>query len=347
MCVTNIEITLHNLLTSLLKFLPPETAHNLTIRGLKLGLAKFVRRDQHPPNSGVVLKNSKLNLPNRIGLAAGFDKNAEVFNAMLRLGFGFIECGTVTPEPQSGNPLPRIFRLSEDQGVINRLGFNNHGLDKFVRNLALSTERIGPVGANIGANKASVEAGDASKDYVTGIKAVWPYADYITLNISSPNTPGLRNLQFVEELKSLLEQVGKVGSSLCEREKFRPLFLKIAPDMDDESIEQIARVSLDAPYLHGLVVSNTTVSRPGSLSSRYSEESGGLSGKPLTALSTEILKAVASEVGDRLDLIGVGGIFDAEDLQTKLDAGAQAVQLYTGLTFRGFDLIDELVKSEC
>ena len=346
MCVTDIEITLHNLLTSLLQLFPPETAHNLTIRGLKLGLAKFVPRGQSPPNPRVVLKNSKLNLPNRIGLAAGFDKNAEVFNAMLRLGFGFIECGTVTPEPQSGNPSPRIFRLSEDQGVINRLGFNNHGLDKFARNLALSTERTGPVGANIGANKASVEAGEASKDYITGMKAVWPYADYITLNISSPNTPGLRNLQFVDELKNLLEQVGLVASSLCQSEKFRPLFLKIAPDMDDTSIEQIARVSLEAPYLHGLVVSNTTVSRPSSLSSRYTEELGGLSGKPLMTLSTEILQAVACEVGDRLDLIGVGGIFGSEDVQTKLDAGAQAVQLYTGLTFRGFDLINELVRSE-
>ena len=346
MCVTNIETTLHNLLTSLLKFFPPETAHNLTIRGLKLGLAKFVPRGQYPPNSRVVLKNSKLNLPNRIGLAAGFDKNAEVYNAMLRLGFGFVECGTVTPEPQSGNPSPRIFRLSEDQGVINRLGFNNLGLGKFTRNLSLSTERTGPVGANIGANKASVEAGHASKDYITGIKAVWPYADYITLNVSSPNTPGLRNLQFVDELKNLLEQVGLVALSLCQSEKFRPLFLKIAPDMDDKSIEQIARASLEAPHLHGLVVSNTTVSRPGSLSGRYREERGGLSGKPLGAMSTEILKAVASEVGDRLDLIGVGGIFGSEDVQTKLDAGAQAVQLYTGLTFRGFDLIDELVKSE-
>lgn len=330
----------------MLRLLPPETAHNLTIRGLKLGLARIVPRVQHRPNAGITLKNSKLKLSNRVGLAAGFDKNADVFNAMLKLGFGFVECGTVTPIPQFGNAKPRIFRLTEDLGVINRLGFNNRGLEYFVRKLSTSPERIGPVGANIGANKASVEAGEASKDYVTGIKAVWKHADYITLNISSPNTPGLRDLQYIDELKNLLEQVGGVAEVQQKDEKFCPLFLKVAPDLDLTAVKEIAKVALEAPYLHGLIVSNTTISRPDMLMSVNGKQSGGLSGKPLMSLSTEILKAFYGEVGDNLDIIGVGGINSPEDVQIKLDAGAQAVQLYTGLTYFGFKLINDLLNQQ-
>ena len=333
-----------NLLTSLAKLLPPETAHKWTIRALKYGLAEVATKVNCPSNASVTLKNSKLKLSNRIGLAAGFDKNAEVFDAMLKLGFGFVECGTVTPRPQSGNPSPRIFRLEEDQGVINRLGFNNLGLERFVRKLSASRNRLGPVGVNLGANRTSVEAGMANKDYIAGMRAVWLYADYITLNVSSPNTPGLRNLQYIDELKVFLDQIGTEAESLSRNEKFCPVFLKVAPDLEEKSIKQIAKVSLQAPYLHGLIVSNTTVSRPETMISGHREETGGLSGKPLMSLSTEILKAFASEIGDRLDIIGVGGIFDAENVQSKLDAGAQAVQLYTGLTFRGLDLINELIS---
>ena len=326
------------------RLLPPETAHNLTIQALKYGLAEVASKIKCPSNAGVTLKNSKLKLANRIGLAAGFDKNADVFDAMLKLGFGFVECGTVTPKPQAGNPSPRVFRLLEDEGVINRLGFNNKGLDRFVSKISASNNRIGPVGVNLGANKTSVEYGRANEDYITGMRAVWPYADYITLNISSPNTPGLRNLQYIDELRYFLDEVGTVAESMCRYEKFCPVFLKVAPDLEEEPISQIAKASLEAPYLHGLIVSNTTVSRPETLKSPNKAEYGGLSGKPLTNLSTKILKLFAGEVGDRLDIIGVGGVSATEDVQSKLEAGAQAVQLYTGLTYRGLNLIKELVS---
>ena len=346
MLVADLENTLFSFLTSLLRLFPPETAHNLTIQALKLGISNLSPRLNIPENAGVILKNSKLHLPNRIGLAAGFDKNAEVFDAMLRLGFGFVECGTVTPKPQIGNPSPRVFRLPEEKGVINRLGFNNCGLDFFVRRLSASKVRKGLVGANVGANKTSVEAGNADQDYVFGVKAVWNYVDYITLNISSPNTPGLRNLHYVDSLKKLLDKVGEVAASLSRNQRFCPIFLKISPDLDDVNIKQLAEIALNAPYLHGLIVSNTTVTRPDSLTNRVGEEVGGLSGKPLMPLSTQTLKSFASEVGGELDLIGVGGISSPKDVQTKIDAGAQAVQVYTGLTFNGLKLIADLVKTD-
>lgn len=345
MLVANLDKTLYSFLTSLLRLFPPETAHNLTIQALKLRISNLLPRLNIPENAGVILKNSKLHLPNRIGLAAGFDKNAEVFDVMLRLGFGFVECGTVTPKPQTGNPSPRVFRLQHDSGVINRLGFNNRGVDYFVKQFSTREKCKSIVGANVGANKASVEAGNADRDYVFGVKAVWNYVDYITLNISSPNTPGLRNLQYVDILKKLLDEIEEVAESLSQDLGFRPIFLKVAPDIDKQNIKQIAKIAVDAPCLHGLIVSNTTITRPESLYDRNRNEVGGLSGKPLMELSTHTLRLFANEVADELDLIGVGGITSPDDVQAKLHAGAQAVQVYTGLTFNGLKLIADLVKT--
>ncbi|MEL6473613.1 MAG: quinone-dependent dihydroorotate dehydrogenase [Pseudomonadota bacterium] len=322
--------------------LPAEAAHSVTIKALKAGLGVPLNTPDDPPALGVTLKRSGLNLSNPIGLAAGFDKNADVFAAMLKFGFGFVECGTVTPKPQPGNPRPRVFRLPEDRGVINRLGFNNHGLDYFVRRLKHETVRRGPVGANVGANKANMEANTPGPDYIAGMNAVWRYADYLTLNISSPNTPGLRGLQDGDALIRLLDQCGTAAKTLDRDYGFRPVFLKVAPDLDEEAIKQIAATALNAPYLHGLIVSNTTIARPDTLNGKHKGQAGGLSGAPLMDKSTEVLKAFSGEIGDKLDLIGVGGISSGADVHAKLKAGAQAVQLYSALVYEGPGLVQRL-----
>jgi dihydroorotate dehydrogenase len=324
-------MSLFDLATGAVRILPAESAHRFTINALKTGLAKPAP-ELDDPRLAVTLKNSGLRLPNPIGLAAGFDKNAEVFTQMLAFGFGFVECGTVTPRPQAGNPRPRLFRLSEDQAVINRMGFNNDGLGLYVRRLAASPRTIGVVGANVGANKDSE---DRIADYVAGVKAVWPYCTYLTINISSPNTPGLRGLQDRGALEELLGRVGAAAREMDAAVKNRPVFLKIAPDLDDKAITDIAEVALAQDWLSGLIVSNTTIDRPETLTSQYKGETGGLSGAPLMEKSTRTLAAFHAAIGDRLDLIGAGGIASAEDVIAKLRAGAQAVQLYSALVFHG------------
>ena len=324
-------MSLFDLATSAVRILPAESAHRFTINALKTGLAKPTP-ELDDPRLAVTLKKSGLKLPNPIGLAAGFDKNAEVFAQMLAFGFGFVECGTVTPRPQAGNPRPRLFRLSSDNAVINRMGFNNDGLGLYVRRLSAAPRAIGVVGANVGANK---DSDDRINDYVAGVKAVWPYCTYLTINISSPNTPGLRGLQDRGALEELLGRVGAAAREMDAAVKNRPVFLKIAPDLDDKAITDIAEVALAQDWLSGLIVSNTTIDRPESLTSHHKGETGGLSGAPLMEKSTRTLAAFHAAIGDRLDLIGAGGIASAEDVIAKLRAGAQAVQLYSALVFHG------------
>ncbi|MBI1341202.1 quinone-dependent dihydroorotate dehydrogenase [bacterium] len=323
-----------------LRLLPAEAAHNLTIRLAEagLGVPKAVPDD---PRLAVTLPRSGLRLPNPIGLAAGFDKDARAFKAMLRFGFGFVECGTVTPRPQAGNPKPRLFRLPEHRAVLNRMGFNNGGLDGFVTRLPDAAATGGVVGANVGANKDSV---DRAADYVSGVEAVWRWCSYITINISSPNTPGLRGLQDKSALEELLGRIGEARGGLAAKWGPRPVFLKVAPDLDDLAIEDVATVVLTSGAIEGLIVSNTTVSRPDALGERWAMEAGGLSGAPLMTLSTEVLAAFASRVAGRLDLIAAGGVSSIADVRAKFAAGAQAVQIYSALVYQGPGLVRRLKR---
>jgi len=315
-------------LRPLLFRLDPERAHALTLAALRTGLTP------HAPADDPILATTLagLGLPNPIGLAAGFDKNAEVPGAMLRLGFGFVETGTVTPLPQAGNPRPRVFRLADDDAVINRLGFNNAGLAAHVARLQRRQPR-GIVGVNIGANKDSA---DRIGDYVAGLAAVAPHASYITVNISSPNTPGLRGLQTAAALTELLDRLAVVSCG-------KPVFVKVAPDLGGDEIAALADVAL-ASGIAGLIVSNTTLARP-LLRSSAAGEAGGLSGAPLFAPSTEVLCAFARATGGRLTLIGVGGVASGAQAYAKIRAGASAVQLYTGLVYHGAGLVTR-IKAE-
>jgi dihydroorotate dehydrogenase len=314
---------LHGLATRALRTLDPEDAHGWAIRGLKLGLGPVGGRDD-PILAGSL---AGLPIPNVVGLAPGFDKDAEVFGPMLRAGFGFVECGTVTPKPQAGNPRPRLFRLAEDRAVINRMGFNNRGLDAFAARLA--ARGPGVVGANIGANK---DSDDRIGDYVTGLRRLWGLASYFTINISSPNTPGLRALQTQAALEELLGRLAEARDGLPAAGG-APMFLKVAPDLEAGEVETIVETSF-AHGLAGIMVSNTTVSRP-PLRSRFREEAGGLSGAPLSALSTRVLAQFTQASAGRLALVGVGGIGSGAEAYAKIRAGACAVQLYSALVFEG------------
>lgn len=323
---------------AVLRTFPPETAHGLGLAALRTGLMQPHRRAEDP-RLAVRLRRSGLELSNPVGLAAGFDKNAEVFTEMLGFGFGFVECGTVTPLPQSGNPRPRLFRLSRDRAVINRMGFNNEGLEAFAARLEAQPRRQGPVGANVGANKDSV---DRINDYVVGVRRVWAISDYVTVNISSPNTPGLRGLQDRGALEELLGRIGEEARALEAASGPRPLFLKVAPDLDDRAIQEIVEVTVAAERLTGLIVSNTTTTRPESLQDPQRSETGGLSGAPLLERSTAVLATFASALDGRLDLIGAGGVSSAQDVVRKLQAGAGAVQLYSALVYEGPDLVSRI-----
>jgi dihydroorotate dehydrogenase len=275
-----------------------------------------------------------LSFPNPLGLAAGFDKDAEVAGAMLKLGFGFTECGTVTPRPQAGNPRPRLFRLSEDRAVVNRMGFNNRGMEAMAARLGA---RRGIVGVNIGANK---DSDDRPADYRVAFARLAPLADYVTVNISSPNTPGLRGLQNRDALRELLDIV------TAERARMNlktPILLKLAPDIDAAAIDDISAVVL-ASGIEGLILTNTTIARPSSLKSPQAHQSGGLSGAPLMAPSTAVLKAMRARTGDRLVLVGAGGVASGADAYAKIRAGANLVQIYTALAFQGPGLIARIKR---
>ncbi len=327
----------YRLLKPLLGALPPERAHGLVIRALKLGLVP-ARRGAADGLLAVRLWDK--DFANPIGLAAGFDKQAEVIHPMLGQGFGFVEIGSVTPKPQPGNPKPRMFRLPEDEGVINRLGFNSAGMEEVARNLAAFRNRPdrypGIVGVNLGKNKDST---DAAADYVAGAVKLAPYADYLVVNVSSPNTPGLRALQDKSELAHILV---KVKAALAQGEEPRlPLLVKIAPDLTETDLADIAEMAL-AGLADGLIVSNTTVARPAELRSRWKGEAGGLSGKPLFASSTRVLAELYRLTHGHVPLIGVGGISSAEDAYDKIRAGASLVQLYSALVYHGPELVGEL-----
>ena len=314
-----------------LRLLPAEEAHKATINLLSRLGPLLPRAEKDDPVLAVSAFGRTFSNP--VGLAAGFDKNAQVPDAMLRLGFGFVECGSVTPRPQSGNPQPRLFRLPEDGAVINRMGFNNDGMDAAAARLG-TRARSGIVGINIGANKDSP---DRIADYVKAFAKLAPLADYVTANISSPNTPGLRGLQNKDELRDLLARLTEAralaGLSV-------PLLLKIAPDLDDSAADDIARVVL-ASDIDGLIVSNTTIARDG-LKSPLASETGGLSGKPLFASSTRLLRAMHTRLENRITLVGVGGISSGAEAYEKIRAGATLVQLYSALALNGPGLVARL-----
>ncbi|MEQ8406418.1 MAG: quinone-dependent dihydroorotate dehydrogenase [Oceanicaulis sp.] len=307
----------------LLTLLPPETAHRMALKGLKAG---FGPKPSGGPDPVLRTAIGGIELAHPVGLAAGFDKNAEAPDALLNAGFSFVEVGGVTPRPQSGNPQPRLFRLREDAAVINRMGFNNEGLDAVKARLEARQESPAPgvVGVNLGANKDSE---DRAGDYAILLKALSGLADFFTLNVSSPNTPGLRGLQTGEALNDLLRKVNDVRWA-------EPVFIKIAPDIEDADVDAI--LSTITEYkLSGLIVSNTTVQRPNTLKSDKREEQGGLSGKPLFERSTAVLRAFRKAAGPDLPIIGVGGVDGPETAYAKIRAGANAVQLYTALVYEG------------
>jgi dihydroorotate dehydrogenase len=326
---------LHDLAARALRALDPEAAHELSLAALRVGLGP---RPPEVEDAILATELAGLRLANPIGLAAGFDKNTAAPGALLRAGFGFVECGTVTPRPQPGNPRPRLFRLAADKAVINRMGFNNHGLEAFAAGLA-ARGRGGVVGANVGANKDSA---DRAADYVAGLRRLWPLADYFTLNVSSPNTPGLRDLQAKGALTDLLGAVAEARAGLAAAAAGdRPLFLKVAPDLAAGDVEDIVEAALTF-RLEGLIVSNTTVARPASLRSGRRGETGGLSGAPLFGPSTALLREFRAAAAGRLSLIGVGGVSSGRDAYAKIRAGANAVQLYTALVYEGPGLVARL-----
>jgi dihydroorotate dehydrogenase len=326
--------------TALLRALPAETAHNVTIKALSLGLGAGLGAKTRAPDELLKTEIGGLSLASPVGLAAGFDKNAHVPDAMLRAGFGFAECGTVTPRPQAGNPKPRLFRLTEDAAVINRMGFNNGGLEAYAKRLEARAGRGGIVGANIGANKDSK---DRIGDYVLGLTRLWGTPDYITVNISSPNTPGLRELQGAGEMDELLSRIAETRQALSTGGIQTPIFLKVAPDLESAQIERITEQALRYK-MDALIISNTTLARPDSLASRHKSETGGLSGAPLFEASTKILSEFARASAGRIDLIGVGGISSGAQAYAKIRAGAKAVQLYSALVYKGPKLASEINK---
>ena len=319
-------------LRPILHCMEAETAHGLTIKALKTGFGGSAKTSS-PPN--LAISRFGLNFQNPLGLAAGFDKNAEVPDAMLATGFGFVEVGTVTPRPQEGNPRPRLFRLSEDRAVINRLGFNNEGHAAVLERLRRRKHKPGIVGVNIGANKDST---DRIADYVAGISAFSDVASYFTINISSPNTPGLRNLQSAEELPALLKRLNEARKAQARQV---PMLLKIAPDLEADEMQAIAECCLNSA-VDGVIISNTTLSRP-ALHAHHAQETGGLSGAPLFDLSTLQLARFYLLTKGKIPLVGVGGIANANHAWSKICAGASLLQLYTALVFQGPELVQEIL----
>jgi dihydroorotate dehydrogenase len=306
---------------SLIFSLSPEFAHDVTMGTLHwLPAPKIPEHD-----SRLGIRVAGIQLPSPVGLAAGFDKDAQAPGRMLGFGFGSVEVGTVTPEPQPGNPLPRLFRLEEDEAIINRYGFNSAGHSVVSRRLAKRRNKPGIVGVNLGANKASK---DRVRDYVLGVTRFSDLADYLTINVSSPNTPGLRDLQQKDQLSRLAHAV------IAARQGDLPLFFKISPDLTDSEIADVCSVVINEG-ISGLIIGNTTTSRPSGLVSTKANENGGLSGKPLKQIALDALRAFYSEIGSKIALIGVGGISSAEDAYERIRAGASSVQLCTSLVYKG------------
>ncbi len=318
-------------LTPALRLLDAETAHGLALRALAAGL---VRVPQTRDDPALAVRTLGRLFPNPIGLAAGFDKDAVAVLPLMRLGFGFVEAGTVTPLPQDGNPKPRLFRLEKDRAVINRMGFNNAGLDAYCARLAALPPRPCPFGANIGINK---EGADPERDYPALAAAVGRFADYITINVSSPNTPGLRDLQGETRLRAILRAI------VAEVPVRPPLLVKLAPDLADAGLEAVVQTAVEAGAA-GLIISNTTIARPPGLSGRNALQAGGLSGAPLFARSTDMLARAARLAQGRLALIGCGGVQTGAEALAKIKAGASLVQVYTAFAYAGPALIPRLKR---
>lgn len=326
---------MYNLIGPVLRCMNAEVAHRVTIMALKSGLVPRQRPFIHPSLETILWG---MRFPNPLGLAAGFDKNAEVPDVMLAQGFGFVEVGSITPRPQPGNAKPRLFRLTEDEGVINRMGFNNHGAEKAMQYLDRRLGRPGVIGINLGKNK---DTEDAIDDYIKGINQLARFASYVVVNVSSPNTPGLRALQGREPLEQLMVAVRR---ALNEAVPFEtpPLLLKIAPDLTDEDKSDIANV-VKLTGVDGLIATNTTIARPLDLSSKHRDEVGGLSGKPLAEPSTQVVADMYKLLGGEIPIIGVGGVHNAESAYAKICAGASLIQLYSALVYHGSELVESIL----
>jgi dihydroorotate dehydrogenase len=321
----------------LLRWIDAEDAHRLAIHGLKI-LPPIKSR---PDDAKLAVRAFGLNFPNPVGMAAGFDKNAEVPDALLRLGFGFVEIGTVTPKPQSGNPRPRLFRLERDEAVVNRMGFNNDGAEAVLRRLASRAQLPGIVGVNVGANKDSA---DRVADYVNLIETFAPVASYFTVNVSSPNTPGLRNLQQGHILDDLLSKVLEARDRAREQAGDTPVLLKIAPDLSLAELDEVVHVARSR-RVDGMIVANTTLARPTTLrEASRAKEQGGLSGRPLFRLSTRMVAETYVRVEGVFPLVGVGGIDSGGAALTKIRAGASLVQLYSPLVYKGLGLVEDIKR---
>lgn len=327
--------------------LDPEDAHEKTIGALKfaekVGGTVPLNLIYNFKDERLVSDLWDLRFTNPVGLAAGFDKNAEVYRGLAALGFGFVEVGTVTPIAQPGNEKPRSFRLVEDEAVINRMGFNNEGVEIAEQNLINYERAQIPIGVNIGKNKVTPNA-DAASDYEKSLEALYPYGHYFVINISSPNTPNLRDLQETESLRKLLKAIRNKANELEEKGATRkPILLKVAPDMSDEHMHDVVQVAV-AEGVSGIIATNTTLSREGLVNKVYSGEMGGLSGRPLTERSTIWIKEIYQEVGGQVPIIGVGGIFNGDDAYEKIRAGASLVQVYTGMIYEGPKIVNNINK---
>lgn len=334
---------MYKLARKLLFKLDPETAHHLALEamdaGANLGLSKLACAK--PVNAPVTVMG--IEFPNAVGLAAGLDKNADHLKALSQLGFGFIEVGTVTPEPQPGNPQPRLFRLEEHQALINRMGFNNKGLTYLLGQIK-NQQMNAKLGINIGKN-LNTPVEKAVDDYLIGLEGAYPYADYITVNISSPNTPGLRSLQYGEALKDLLKPLKERQQQLADQHgNYVPLAVKVAPDMNEEEVISLANCLLEL-NIDGVIATNTSLDKSLVAGHKHADEAGGLSGKPIKDASLAITKQLADALEGKLPIIGVGGINSAADALERLEAGASLVQLYTGFIYQGPNLISQCAEA--
>lgn len=334
----------YNIAKNILFKLDAEKAHHVSMDGLRkaeqLGTLKCLV-GRVPKSESVECMG--LTFPNRVGLAAGLDKDGNTIDALGRLGFGFIEIGTITPVAQAGNPKPRLFRIIEEEAIINRMGFNNCGIDQGVKNVQSAKTYEGIVGFNIGKNKLTAND-DAVSDYLKALRGCWGVADYVTVNISSPNTPGLRDLQAADDTARLLDALKKEQEILTNESGVKmPITFKVAPDMGETQIAELSQVFLDGG-LEGLVATNTTIDRAKVEGKPQATQAGGLSGAPVTEKSTEVIRAFHSHLGKDIPIIGVGGIMNAKDAQDKLDAGATLIQLYTGFIYHGPPLVHSILR---
>jgi len=334
---------LYRVLRNLMFKLDAEKAHHLGLNGLAMlemtGLSSLL----YPKPKAKAVRVMGINFPNQVGLAAGLDKNGDYIEALAALGFGFVEIGTVTPRPQPGNPKPRLFRLPEAQAIINRMGFNNLGVDHLLEQVKVA-QSDAVIGINIGKNfDTPVE--NAVDDYLIGLNKVYPYADYVTINISSPNTPGLRTLQFGDSLNELLGTLKEKQAQLQQQyERYVPMAVKVAPDLEQEEVMQLAQAFTQFE-IDAIIATNTTMSRQGVEGLPYGDEAGGLSGRPVFEKSTEIVRQFKLALPEHLPIIAAGGIMSADDATQKLDAGASLVQIYSGFIYHGPKLISDIVNS--